>query len=148
MSETAELQRVQDAEHVKLLSIFFYISGAITALFALIPLIHVGLGTFLLVASGAARHADERVPMALIGTVLVMIGGTIIVVGELIAVLKMYTGYCLARRKNRTFCLVVAGISCLAFPYGTILGVFTMMVLLRDSVRTLFEEARTAPPGA
>ena len=36
--------------------------------------------------------------------------------------------------RNRTFSLVVAGINCLQIPLGTVLGVFTIIVLSRDSV--------------
>jgi hypothetical protein len=34
----------------------------------------------------------------------------------------------------------VAAISCICIPWGTILGVFTMVVLVRDSVVELFAE--------
>ncbi|NNJ85601.1 MAG: hypothetical protein HKP20_00385 [Akkermansiaceae bacterium] len=47
-------------------------------------------------------------------------------------------GY-MKRRKNRTFSLVVAGINCLQVPMGTVLGVFTIMVLLRDTVVKSYE---------
>ena len=36
------------------------------------------------------------------------------------------------------FCLVVAGIECLLIPLGTVLGVFTILVLLRPGTKTLF----------
>jgi len=45
----------------------------------------------------------------------------------------------LRKKKNRTFSLIVAGINCVQFPFGTGLGVFTFVVLLRDSVRELYE---------
>jgi hypothetical protein len=48
-------------------------------------------------------------------------------------------GRYLSRHVNRTFCLVVAGIECVFTPFGTVLGVFTIIVLMRDSVRELFE---------
>jgi hypothetical protein len=36
------------------------------------------------------------------------------------------------------FSLVVTGITCLSFPFGTALGVFTIIVLTRGSVRQLY----------
>jgi hypothetical protein len=36
------------------------------------------------------------------------------------------------------FAGVVAGINCLHIPLGTVLGVFTIVVLIRDSVRELY----------
>jgi hypothetical protein len=36
------------------------------------------------------------------------------------------------------FSLVIAGVNCASFPLGTLLGVFTFIVLLRASVRSLY----------
>jgi uncharacterized membrane protein HdeD (DUF308 family) len=54
-------------------------------------------------------------------------------------ILNLISGLCLRSRKGRTFSLVVAGINCLHIPLGTVLGVFTIIVLIRDSVRELYE---------
>lgn len=37
-------------------------------------------------------------------------------------------------RRHRMFSCVIAGLDCLMFPFGTALGVFTFIVLLRESV--------------
>ncbi len=50
----------------------------------------------------------------------------------------LLAGRKLARRRSWTFCLVVASIECLFMPYGTVLGVFTIIVLLRPTVKELF----------
>ena len=55
------------------------------------------------------------------------------------AMLNVISGFCLRARKGRTFSFVVAGVNCLHIPFGTTLGVFTIIVLLRDSVRDLYE---------
>ena len=47
-------------------------------------------------------------------------------------------GRYLARRERYTFCLVVAGVECMFMPFGTVLGVFTIIVLSRPSVKDLF----------
>src|SRR5438034_237975 len=49
-------------------------------------------------------------------------------------------------RRGYLFCLVMAGIACLFQPFGMILGVFTFIVLLRPSVKTLFGRAAPAAP--
>jgi len=41
------------------------------------------------------------------------------------------------------FCLVVSGIECILTPLGTVLSVFTIIVLMRESLKRLF----TADPG-
>ena len=64
-----------------------------------------------------------------------------LVMGVLIAgcgVANLLSGIFL-RRTHRVFSLVVAALNCMNMPFGTMLGVFTIVVLLRDSVRTLRE---------
>jgi hypothetical protein len=51
------------------------------------------------------------------------------------AVINLITGFFIRARRHRIFSLVVAAINCLHMPMGTALGVFTIMVLTRDSVR-------------
>ena len=50
-------------------------------------------------------------------------------------------GWWLAKRKHYWFCFVVACLACAFSPLGTVLGVFTIIVLLRPSVKALFEGA-------
>jgi hypothetical protein len=45
------------------------------------------------------------------------------------------------KRRGRIFSLIVAGLNCLCFPFGTVLGVFTFVILLRDSVVEVYEAA-------
>jgi len=54
-------------------------------------------------------------------------------------ILNLLTGFYLRGRKHRTLCFVVAAFNCLHIPLGTILGIFTIIVLARDSVRAAFE---------
>ena len=73
------------------------------------------------------------------GSMFVVFGILFSSVFMVFAAMKFYAGYCLSRRKNRVYCLVVAGISLIGFPFSTILGIFSLIVLLRDSVRELFD---------
>jgi len=61
-----------------------------------------------------------------------------IITGWALAGCMVAAGRKLKRRASRTFCLVVAGIECLLMPFGTVLGVFTIIVLMKDSVKQLF----------
>ena len=54
-------------------------------------------------------------------------------------VFNLLAGFYLRARKHRTFCFVVAAFNCLHIPLGTVLGIFTIIVLARDSVRVAFE---------
>ena len=48
------------------------------------------------------------------------------------------SGLAESRRKHYTFCFVMACVECLSVPFGTMLGVFTILVLNRASVKELF----------
>ena len=51
---------------------------------------------------------------------------------------SLTAGRSIKRRKRHAFCLVVAGLSCFFMPFGTILGVFSLIVLNRPSIKLLF----------
>lgn len=136
-----------DQEQLQLLSIFHYVVGGLMALVACIPFIHFFVG--LAMVAGWLRKPEPDV--APLGIVLMVIAGLFILCGWALAVLMIVAGRFLARRRHRTFCIVVAAIACLFMPFGTILGVFTIVVLMRDSVQALFEagaQPATSPPPA
>ena len=128
----------QDEEHLKLLSIFHYIVAGFTALFALFPVIYVILGLcFLFAPEQFASHGESPPPGGL-GWVFIVMGGIMMAFGWGFAALVFTAGRFLARRKHHTFCLVVACIECLFLPFGTILGIFSIIVLMREPVKQLF----------
>jgi hypothetical protein len=139
----ANPQQILDDEHLRLLSIFYYIKGGITALFACIPIIHVVLGLIMIVAPQLFGHGNDQ-PPAFVGWLLLMLGSFIILLGWVFAILALITGRCIARRKHYTFCLVMACVECLSVPFGTVLGVFTIVVLNRQSVKARFNPRTTA----
>ena len=128
----------QDLEHLQLLSIFHYVVGGMLALVSCIPLIHVGLGVLVVAAPSFLGPGGQR-PPPFIGLLFIVIGGAIILFGWTLAALVIYAGRCLARHRRHLYCLVVAALSCLFMPLGTVLGVFTIIVLLRPSVKEIFQ---------
>jgi hypothetical protein len=136
-------QQILDNEHLKLLSIFHYVKGGITALFACIPIIQVVFGLVLIVAPRLFGHGSDQ-PPAFLGWLFVILGFFIIFLGWTVAVLVLIAGRCIARRRHYTFCFVVACLECLSVPFGTVLGVFTILVLNRQSVKALFNPGPAA----
>lgn len=43
------------------------------------------------------------------------------------------------KRRNKIFSFIIAGINCMQFPLGTALGVFTFVILGRESVKMAYE---------
>jgi hypothetical protein len=130
-------QQIVDHEHLKLLSSFHYVMSGLAALFACIPIIHLVLGLFLILAPQKMGPANNP-PPAFIGWFFVGFASVSILLGWAFAVLVFIAGRFIAGRKHYTFCFVAACIECLFIPFGTVLGVFTILVLNRASVKGLF----------
>ncbi len=126
-----------DEEQLKLLSIFHYIVGGLTGLFALIPTLHLVVGLFLVLGPRHTFRSGDA-PPAIMGLLFIFFALAAITLGLILAIAIICSGRFLSRRKHYTFCLVVAGVECIFMPFGTVLGVFTLIVLLRDSVKQLF----------
>ena len=123
-----------DKEHIKLLSIFHYVVGGLTALFSCFPLIHIGIGVAMLIGSFDGNDA----PPKFLGLFFIIFPGIMMLCGWILAVCIFIAGSRLAHYRARTYCLVIAGLECLFMPFGTVLGVFTIVVLMKDSVKELF----------
>lgn len=122
-------------EHLRLLAIFHYVVAALTALVALIPLIHVAIGWFMLHAP-PPQHGEPPPPF--VGWIFIIMGSGFIVAGESFAVCVFAAGRCIQLRKRYWFAFVVACLQCCFFPFGTVLGVFTIIVLSRPAVKEIF----------
>lgn len=136
----------RDLEHLELLTIFHYVVAGMVALFACIPFIHFFIG--LALATGAMGGDDGGA--AVVGVVMALFAAFFILAGWTMAALVFISGRNLATRTRYTFCLVISGVMCLFMPVGTVLGVFTIIVLMRDSVKALFGQpvAQAPPPAA
>ena len=66
------------------------------------------------------------------------LGGFMVAFFWTIAALLFLAGRWLGRHTHSTFCFAIACVACIFTPTGTVLGVFTILVLLRPSVKALF----------
>jgi hypothetical protein len=130
-------QRKVDAEQLNLLAIFHFIA-AVLAGFGLL-LLGAHFLFFLTFMTVAPRQAKGPMPpeqffivfkffYALFASMLIASG-----------VVNVMSGFYLRAQTHRMFSIVAAAFDCLHFPLGTVLGVFTIVVLMRDSVQELYE---------
>jgi hypothetical protein len=135
-----------DEEHLRLLSIFHYVVGALTALFALFPLIHFALGLFFFLAPPHPTSQQGGPPPAIIGWFFMIFGGALFVLGECFAACVIAAGQFIRSRRRYWFVFGIACMQCAFFPFGTALGVFTIVVLSRPSVKQMFGTGVSEPP--
>ena len=129
----------QDEKYLNLLSIFHFVFAGLKALFSCFFLIYIAIGVAMLCGAIDGKDAPPR----FVGVFFIFLGSVFIIVSWILAGLMVALGVKLKRRTSRTFCLVAAGIECISMPFGTILGVLTIVLLLKDSVKQLFEATKT-----
>jgi len=138
----------RDEEHLQLLAIFHYVVAGLAALFSLFPLLYTTVGAiFILAARHGTAKPGEDLPPEFLGWIFAVLGALLFLIGIAIAICILIAGRSLALRKRYSFAFVMACIECLFVPFGTILGVFTIVVLSRESVRGLFSTASAQAPG-
>jgi hypothetical protein len=54
---------------------------------------------------------------------------------------NLVSGLCIRARKYRFFSMLVSGFNCINMPLGTVLGVFTLIVLLRPTIPAVYHES-------
>ena len=147
-----------DLSHLKTLTIMHYVLGGIQMLFSSFGLIYVVLGILFLSGAmntpaqqrtaypGASmRTTSQAAPPPEIGYLFLGLGTCITGLGWALGICNIISGRKMAKHQGRTFSIVIAAIDCVNMPFGTVLGVFTLIVLLRDSVKTLYENNSYVP---
>lgn len=130
-------------DNLRLLSAFYYILGALMMVFGSLPLLHVliGVAMFLggLVQASGSTPDPDVIPLLFIGAFLIVFGGIFVLLGWCLAGVVLYAGHCIEQQNHWTFCVVVAALCCMSFPLGTILGVISLVLLIRDETQALFK---------
>jgi ABC-type phosphate transport system permease subunit len=141
-SFTGDPQQVIDNEHLKLLSIFHYVVAGLALLGILFLFAHFLIMSAVFTnpeiwkSSKTQSAPPPQFFMAFLGCFYLIMG----VIIAAAAVLNFLSAGFLRQRKHRIFSFVVAGLNCLQVPFGTILGVFTFVVLTRNSVRANYSD--------
>jgi len=128
-----------DREHLRLLSIFHYVIGGIIAFFSCFPIIYLIMGIAMLaIPISETSSSNGSGPPAFMAWFFILISLSFILAGWSVAACLIYAGICLNKLEKYTFCLIIAAIACTFMPLGTILGVCTIIVLIRPAVKNLF----------
>ncbi len=139
----------KDVEHLKILSICFYVLSGLTLFPVIFGLFYMIMGLFFGAAmfSSDIPHRPGEPPPALFGGIFIVIGLFLVLIFGTLGVLILKAGRNLSKKNSYTFCFVIACLICLWMPLGTVLGVFTIIVLTRESVKTIFNGQTTPQFG-
>jgi len=133
-------EQILDEEHLRLLTIGHYITGGFCVAFASIFVFH-----FLFLTLMAANPEFFPAPPGQEGTppdgvmrIFALVIGLFILAGWSFGALTIYVGRCIKHRTRRALTFVVACLNTMFIPFGTVLGVFTLIVLSRPSIKRLY----------
>jgi hypothetical protein len=142
MSELRPLlrdQREADADHLAMLAIFHFVGAGFACMGIGFLLVHYKFMHHFLTSPKLWEHLNQRVPP---GEILEMAIKFYLLFGVWFLtslILNVISGFCIRARRCRVFSLVVGAINCLQIPLITILGIFTIIILCRNSVREVYQ---------
>jgi hypothetical protein len=150
-------------DRLRLLSLGYYISGAIGAAFVSFLLIHFFLflgfsfipqsqwnapvrspavaqqaSPTALPSASPSAGTNQGPPAIMFRIVAAVIGG-IIIIGWTLGALTAYAGHCIKKRKHKVFIYVMAAVNCIWMPYGTLLGIATIILFQWPEVEAQFK---------
>jgi|HigsolmetaAR204D_1030405.scaffolds.fasta_scaffold13316_2 hypothetical protein len=143
-SNDREHRAIIDAEHLRLLSIFHVIAGALGLVGVLFSLFYLVMFQTFLASPEAGVPPSDLPSEQMLSLFRWLISGTAVWL-LVCAVANLVSAYYLRARRRRTFSMVVAGVNCIFFPLGTLLGVLTLIVLNRGSVIQMYDSQLGAP---
>ena len=135
-------QSIIDEEHLKLLSLFHYISGGLTLAFSFIFVFQ-----FLIFFAIFKNLPIDRFDTVMTGgqniapvffNFFLYLWFIIFIIFIVIGILEILAARFITLRKYRVFTFIIGILNLFSFPYGTILGVMTIIVLNRYSVINLY----------
>lgn len=132
-------QRNVDIDHLNLLSIFHFVGAGFAALGTLVMILECVFMQVMFTSAGFWENQRQPPPPEAFFALMKVMYGVMAGWCIISLVLNLLSGIFLRARENRTFSFVVAAINCLHMPLGTVLGVFTIIVLSRPSVRELYK---------
>lgn len=133
----------KDSEHLRLLSVFHFVKAGLSLVGLVFLLLHYAMFSLFFSTPGMWENSGQGPPPEQIQEALGIFQWFYLVFGlwfALSGILNVLSGLFLRSRKHRTFSIIVAGVNCLNIPLGTILGVCTLIVLMRDSVRNAYRD--------
>jgi hypothetical protein len=134
----------KDRDHLRTLAIFYYVAAGLFAVFGLLPGFHVALGVAMVSGTMGPPPPSGSGPPPAVGFIFIGVGSSIILFAQIFAFCLVLAGRALAKQKRYIFCFVIAVLLCLNGLPFLILGIFSIIVLARESVKELFKHGEAA----
>ena len=138
-------QQRRDREHVKLLAIFHFVFAGLAFVGIAFLCVHYAIMHTVFANPEMWKQQPQAMPPRAFLDAFVWFYAFMGILLLTALVLNVLSGLFLLQKRNRLFSLIIGGLNCLQIPFGTALGVFTILVLSRDSVRQLYSRDGQTP---
>jgi hypothetical protein len=163
----SEEQLIVVCERLRLLAIGYYIRGGIIAAFSSFFVIYAifMFGMTLIPDSAWTNHGKSQAspassayfsnampsptpspqaPPKAFRRIIAAVFGFLVLLGWTLGGLTAYAGWCIQKRRHKVLIYIAAAFNYIFIPYGTLLGVATIIVMSSAAGHLEFESARTA----
>lgn len=122
-----------DDHNLGIFRILFIIKGIITLIFAVLPILYIFFGMFLL----ERNHMPDE-DAHFVAYFIMCIGIFVFLILLVLGILTLLTAKYLGEKRNYDFIFIMSVISCITGIFGIILGIFTILELNKPHVKRLF----------
>jgi hypothetical protein len=130
----------KDLDHLKLLGIFHTVWGVLAILFGL------AFGTlYIALGANANLEISGNLSPGTAHEIFIVAGIAAIALSLVYGILMIVAGGMLRKQRGYGFCFFVSILDLFGFP-SLILGIFTLIVLVRPTVKGLFKGGGALPP--
>jgi hypothetical protein len=139
---TSVTEADRNRNHLELLSVFTWVMAGMHLMGCLAGGVHIGLAIFLPRFFASLPPSKDPPPpevLEMLAGFFAVMGVIVILLSTLVAVLTAWSAYSIHQRRNRVWVLVVGAFHLLSMPFGTALGVYTIIVMTRPGVKAWFE---------
>jgi hypothetical protein len=125
-------------DQLNVLRILYFVYAGLMGLGGCFPVFHLAMGLVLLFAPLKPAASSDPFPIKLFGLFFVVMALIFMALIWTMGVLALLTARNLKQPRRLLFCRVTAGILCAMFPFGTALGVTTLIMLSKADMAALF----------
>ena len=132
----------RDESHLETLKVCHYIYAGLGVVGLLFIIAHYAIMNAVFTTIAEAENAKNGAELT---HIFVVFDWFYLIIGIwtlALMILNFFSAHALRDRNRSRLIMTTSGINCINIPLGTILGVFTLVVLTRSSVKILFESAK------
>ena len=128
----------RDLVQLKQLVLYHYILAGLTVVMSCTPVVYIFTGLAMMRGDSALPGLEDFPLQRELGQLFVVLAGCMILLGWVHASVIFVMGRWVAQRRRHALLLVISGMNCMYFPFGTLVSIWAIIVLSRPRVGILF----------